>query len=105
MVAKRGVRSGLINDQSCDLANGDFVRVAEIAGAVYLLAALHEQLESVQQIIDITERARLGAVAVDRDWLIPQCLHDKVGDHPPIVFQHARAIGIEDTGDLGVEAK
>ena len=41
--------------------------------------------QAVDQVVDVAERARLAAVAVDGDRLAPQRLHDEVRHHAAVV--------------------
>ena len=62
---------------------------------------MHEQLvDAVHLVGDVGEAARLRAVAVERDRLAAERLEDEVGDDSPVVRMHARAVGVEDAGDL-----
>ena len=69
-----------------------------------LVAGVHEAHQAVDQIVDVAERPRLAAVAVDRDRLARQRLDDEVGDDAAVVGVHARAVGVEDARDLDVDA-
>src|SRR2546430_10147221 len=53
----------------------------------------------------VAERARLRAVAVHRERLAPQRLHDEVGHDPAVVGSHARAVRIEDPHDARIDRK
>ena len=56
--------------------------------------------QSVDQVVDVTERSGLGAVAVDRQRPAGQGRHDEVGYDAAVVRTHARAVGVEDPSDL-----
>ena len=47
-------------------------------------------------LIWFTERARLLAIAVDRDRLAAQRPHDEVRNDAAVVRMHPRAVGVED---------
>ena len=53
---------------------------------------------------DVAEAARLRAVAVDRERLAAQRLHDEVRDDAAVARPHARAVGVEDADDARVDA-
>src|SRR5262249_56513210 len=55
------------------------------------------------QVRDIAEGPGLGAVAVDRERVPVQGLHDEVRHHASVVFLHSRPVGVEDTGDFDVQ--
>ena len=61
------------------------------------------RIDAVDQIVDIAERARLLAVAVDRDVLAAQAWHDEIGHHAAVVGVHARAVGVEDAHHLDAQ--
>lgn len=82
------------------LADGEFVGVAEVAGAGEVSGRFHQADEAVDHVVDVAERAALAAVAVDGDGLVLQRLDDEVGDDAAVVGVHARAVGVEDARDL-----
>jgi hypothetical protein len=55
-------------------------------------------------VVDVAEAAGLAAVAVDRQRLAAQRLHDEVRHHAPVVDLHARPVGVEDAHDAHVDA-
>ena len=61
------------------------------------------RIKPVDQIVDIAERARLRALAVERDGLAAKRLHDEIGNHAAVVGMHARPVGIEDPRDLDAQ--
>ena len=58
---------------------------------------VHQTHKSLNEVIDITKRTRLSAVAVNGQILALQGLHNEIGNHPTIIRQHARTIGVENT--------
>jgi hypothetical protein len=52
------------------------------------LGRVHERDQPIDQVVDVLERARLRAVAVDSQVLSAQCLHDEVGHDAPVVWVH-----------------
>ena len=66
--------------------------------------AVEQGQEAPDLVVDVGERPRLGAVAVDRDRLARQRLGEEVRHRPPVVGPHARAVGVEDAHDAHVEA-
>ncbi len=75
-----------IADELSKLEDGELVAVAEVDGA--RLGRVHERDEAVHEVVDVLERARLRAVAVDGQVLPAQRLHDEVGDDAPVVRVH-----------------
>ena len=74
-----------------------------LTGPVKSSGVVHQPHEALDQVVDVAERARLRAVAVDRDRLAVQRLDDEVRHHAAVVGVHARAVGVEDARDLDVE--
>ena len=56
----------------------------------------HEAHKTVDQVIQIAERAGLPVIALYKDRLTAQGLHDEIGYHAAILGMHARTICIED---------
>ena len=98
-----GLRAGHRNDLAREFQDGEFARVAQIHGAGEIIGGVHEPHQAVHQVIYVTKRTGLLAIAVDGDRLALQSLDDEVGDNPAIVRVHARAVGIEDAGHLDLE--
>ncbi len=59
--------------------------------------------EPADLVVDVGERPGLAAVAVDRQRLAAQRLHDQVRHRPPVVGTHPRPEGVEDPHDAHVE--
>jgi len=74
------------------------IRVRSALG--FMLSVCRHGWNSVDHILHVAERARLRPVAVHRDVASEQRLQDEIGYHPPIVRLYARAIGVENPGDL-----
>ena len=85
-----------------ELEQRELVRVADVHRQV--LAALREQDQPADEVVDVAEAPRLRAVAEDRDRLLLQRLADEVRDRAPVVGAHPRAVGVEDPDDRGVDA-
>ena len=71
-----------------------------LIGPVTCIGRCHQPHQPVDQIVDVAERARLRAVAIDRDVAPEQRLDDEVRHHASVVRMHARAVGVEDARDL-----
>ncbi len=63
-----------------------------------------EAQDAVDEIGDVAEAARLGAVAVDGERLAAQGLHHEVGDDAAVVGLEPRAVGVEDADQVGIDA-
>lgn len=68
------------------------------------LGTIHEQDQTVNQIVDVLERPGLGTVTVDGHVFTLQGLDDKVGDNSTIVRVHSGTEGVEDSGNSDVDA-
>jgi len=62
-----------------------------------------EAKDAVDEVGDVAETACLEAVAVDGEGLAAECLEHEVGDDAAVVGLEARAVGIEDADEAGVD--
>ena len=62
------------------------------------MISMHQTHQTLDQITDLTERPRLGAIPVQGQILPPQRLHDEVADHSTVIGEHPRAILVENPG-------
>ena len=74
----------------------ELVWIAEVDRARHAGWLLHQAEETVDQVVNVTEGARLRAFAVDCQILADERLGDEIGDHAPIARMHARSVGVED---------
>mmetsp|Transcript_11895 Transcript_11895/g.27602 ORF Transcript_11895/g.27602 Transcript_11895/m.27602 type:complete len:318 (-) Transcript_11895:573-1526(-) len=95
-----GVRVGEFVDHRREVLNGILIGVAEVHG--HVIVAIHQLHEPVDEVVDVLERARLRALAVDGHRLALQRLNDEVAHDAPIVRVHARAESVEDAGNSHV---
>ena len=84
------------------LANRELMGIAQIDGPGGV--AIHQADQAIDQIVDITKRTTLAAIAIEGDWLTAQGLHDEIAHHTAIVGQHARTVGVEDARDADLAA-
>src|SRR6185369_13129140 len=84
------------------LHDRELTRIAEIHRLVQIID-VHQANQSLNQIFDVTERARLLSLAVKRQRLTSQRLHNEIGNHAAIVFEHSWPIGIEDPCDANID--
>ena len=84
--------------------DGEFARIAQVHGAGDLVRRVHEAQYALDEVVDEAEGPGLEPLAIEGDVLALQGLDDEVGNHPPVIGMHARAIGIEDPGDLDPQA-
>ena len=91
-------RAGHGDDLFGQFQNGEFAGIAQVHRPGDGVGRRHQAHQPVDQIIHVAKRPGLGAVAVNGDRLVPERLHDEVGDHPPVAGMHARTVSIEDAG-------
>ena len=60
--------------------------------------------DAADQVVDVTEAAGLRAVAEDGQRPVLERLAQEGRDRAPVVGAHARAVGVEDAHDRGVDA-
>jgi hypothetical protein len=80
---------------------GELVRVAYVHRVV--VAGLGQRDDPADQIVHVGERARLAAVAEDRDRATAQCLAQERRNRPPVMRAHTTAVGVEDPHDRRVD--
>ena len=85
------------------MPNRELTRVAEVDRPGEVVRRVHHLEQTVDQIVNVAERSRLRAVAVDRDVLADDRLADEVAHDAPIKRVHARAVGVEDSHDANVD--
>src|SRR5918995_6940336 len=96
------LRPGHFQHRFRELENRKLVRVAEVDRVV--LVNCGEGVEAVDHVVDVAEAARVRTVAEDRQRLVLERLAPERGGGAAVVGPHARAIGVEDSGDGGVHA-
>ena len=80
-----------VADEVRKFEDGELVAVAEVDGPGVVRA--HERDQPVDEVVDILEGSRLGAVAVDGQVFAAERLDDKVGDDAPVEWVHCSAGG------------
>ena len=98
-----GVRSGEFQDHFSYLEDGVLARVPQIHRTNAIIRTLHQRHESVDEVIHITETARLTPIPIDREIVPLESLHDEVADHTPVLGMHVRSIGIKNAGHFDLE--
>src|SRR5204862_5112063 len=93
-------RADQLLDELRELEQCPLLRVADVDRE--MLAALCEQHESPDQIVDVTEAASLGAGPEDRQRLVLERLADECRHRAAVVRPHARTVRVEDADDCGV---
>ena len=64
---------------------------------------MQQLVEPGDQIVDILKAARLLPLAVDRQRLAFERLHDEIGHYPAVADAHARPVGVKNAHDPRVE--
>src|SRR3954452_5737282 len=80
--------AGRLEHLLCELEEGVFRGIADVHRQ--MLTALREQHESTDQIVDVTETARLRTVAEHRQRLVRERLADERRNSATVVRTHAR---------------
>ncbi|CUX63599.1 hypothetical protein AGR5A_Lc90192 [Agrobacterium genomosp. 5 str. CFBP 6626] len=99
--ARAGIRHA--DDDIGELPHRNFTRIAEIDRPDAVLRLGRKSQETVNEIVDIAEGARLAAIAINGDVGTLQCLHDEVGNNASVIRAHARPIGVEDASHLDID--
>jgi hypothetical protein len=89
-----GIGLSELFDQLCELFHCVLIWIADVHRE--RVVSIHELHQSFDEIVDILERARLLAIAVDGDVLALQCLDDEVAHDAAVVGVHAGSEGVED---------
>src|SRR6185312_2771963 len=97
-------RTGEIDDALGEIDDRHLAGVAEVERSGQAGRGEHEFADAFDQVVHVAERARLRAVAVNRERLVAQRLHDEIGDDAAIVQLHLRPEGVEDARDLDLHA-
>ena len=75
-------------DELGKIADCELFRVTDVDGAG--LVRIHKEDKTINEVVDILERARLFAVTVYGHILTAECLADKIGDDTSIEGIHLR---------------
>ncbi len=86
----------------CELEHRELVLGADVDGTDFG-GVLHEREEASEEVVDVAEATCLTAVAIHREGLVAQRLHDEVAHDASIVWIHPRAVRIEDAHDAGID--
>src|SRR5260221_2752444 len=95
-------RLGHLDHGLGQLQQRELVRIADVDRHVHV--GLGEGDDSPDQVVDVTEAARLAAVPEDGQRPVLQRLAQEGRDRAAVVRAHARAVGVEDADDRGVDA-
>ena len=85
------------DDLLSQFINSKFGGIAQIDRPNYIVRRLHQGNEPACQVIDITERPGLAAIAIKGNRLAFQRLDNEIGDDAPVIGVHSGAVSVEDT--------
>jgi hypothetical protein len=88
-------------DVSGEFLDGEFMRGTNVDRSG--LGTVHEQDQTVDQVVNVLEGSGLGTVTVNGHVFTLQGLDDEVGDDSTIVRVHSGTKGVEDSGDSDVD--
>src|SRR5207302_5848098 len=82
-----------LTDHDCQLADRQLVRVAQVhrIGA----PGREQTLDAVDQVVNVTEPARLRSIAVNGERIPCERLRDELRDGSAVVSAHARTVRVE----------
>lgn len=89
------------SDSLGKLENGKLVTVTNVDGSG--LGTVHEQDQTVDQIVNVLERSGLRSITVDSHVLTLEGLDDEVGNDSSVVWVHPWAKGVEDSGNSDID--
>ena len=103
MEGELGEAAGEFNRKRGQFEDRELIGIADVDRPGEVLAAVHHAHDGVDDVIDIRERSGLSAVAEYRQVLALERRDAEIGNHPPVIDRHPRAVGVEDAHDLGID--
>lgn len=88
------------SDSLGELEDGELVTVTDVDRSG--LGTVHEQDQTINQIVDVLERSSLGSITVNSHILTLEGLDDEVGNDSTIVWVHSWTESVEDTCDTNI---
>jgi hypothetical protein len=88
------------SDSLGELEDGELVTVTNVDGSG--LGTVHEQDQTVDQIVDVLERSGLRTITVDSHVLTLEGLNDEVGDDSSVVWVHPWAESVENSSNSDI---
>lgn len=82
------------------LADGELLWVAKVHGPSEVIVSRHRENQTIDKVVDIAERPRLHAIAVQREGFTADRLSNEVADHSAVIRMHPWSVGIEDANHL-----
>jgi hypothetical protein len=76
--------------------------ITQVDGSHEIIRPIHHADKAVNEIVDVTERSCMRAVAKEGDGLILQGLNDETADHPAITGMHPGSVSVEDSNDPNI---
>ena len=96
-------RAGFFENQIRQFLDGELTRVTKVDWSGDFWATRHHGQQTFNEIVDITERARLLALTVDGEWSSIQCTDNEIGNNATVMWMHAGAVGIEKSNNLDIK--
>jgi hypothetical protein len=84
-----------------ELEDGEFVTVTNVDGSS--LGTVHEQDQTVDQVVDVLERSGLGTITVNSHVFTLESLDDKVGNDSSVVWVHSWTESVEDSSNSDID--
>ena len=94
-------QKGTYSDGLGELKDGEFVTVTDVDGSG--LGTVHEQDQTIDQIVDVLERSSLGTITVNSHVFTLESLDDKVGNDSSVVWVHSWTESVEDSGNSDID--
>jgi hypothetical protein len=89
-------------DSLGELKDGKLVTVTNVDGSG--LGTVHEQDQTIDQIVDVLERSSLRTITVNSHVFTLQSLNDKVGNDSSVVWVHPGTKSVEDSSNSDINA-
>ena len=88
------------SDSLGKLQDGKLVTVTNVDGSG--LVTVHEQDQTIDQIVNVLERSGLGSITVNSHVFTLEGLDDKVGNDSSVVWVHPWTESVENSGDSDI---
>jgi len=84
-----------------ELKDSEFITVTDVDGSG--LGTVHEQDQTIDQIVDVLERSSLRTITVNSHVFTLESLDDEVGDNSSVVWVHSWTESVEDSGNSDID--
>ena len=83
-----------------ELKDSEFITVTDVDGSS--LGTVHEQDQTIDQIVDVLERSSLGTITVNSHVFTLESLDDKVGNDSSVVWVHSWTESVENSSNSNI---